>query len=231
VSDLTPVVPGLHRLALGPVNAYLLEADGGLVLIDTGSPGSAPRVLDAVRQLGYAPSDVEAVVVTHLHPDHAGALADVLDATGAEAWMHPWDAAEVRAGNGFRPVQPASGVLNWGLDRVSVRPTPPAFRPAPVRHEVRDGDPLPGGLQAVWAPGHSQGQIALVWPAHGGVLVAADACTTLPVLTFSVVYEDLGEGRETLRRLAALEFETAVFGHGKPIVGGASAQFRETFGT
>lgn len=230
MSGLTPVVPGLHRLELGAVNAYLLEASDGLVLIDTGSPGSEAKILAAVAALGFTPANVKAVVVTHHHPDHAGSLAAVLAATGAEAWMHRLDAEEVRVGNGFRPYRPTSGLLNWVLERVVVRPTPPRFAPAPVSHEVDAGDVLPGGLTVVHAPGHSAGQIALFWPKRGGVLVAADACTSLPVLTLSIIYEDLDVGRETLRRLGDLDFEAAVFGHGKPIVTGASRQFREAFG-
>ena len=229
MSALAPVVPGLHRVDLGVVNAYLLEAGEGLVLIDTGSPGSEDDLLDAVDALGYAPTDVQAVVATHHHPDHAGSLAAVLARTGAEAWMHPLDAAEVRIGNGFRPYRPASGILNWVLEKVVIRPGPTRFEPAPVAHELHGGDEAPGELRVIHTPGHTAGQIALLWPAHGGVLIAADACSNLPVLTLSVIYEDLDLGRETLRELAALDFETAVFGHGKPIVGGASTQFRRTF--
>ena len=226
---LSPVVAGLWRVDLGVVNAYLVAGDGEMVLVDTGPPGSETKVVRALDELGLPPHAVRNVVVTHHHPDHAGALAAVLRETGAQAWMHAADAAEVRLGNGFRPYRPASGVLSWALERVVVRPTPPRFEPAPVAREVTDGDVLPGALRAVWAPGHSAGQVALVWPEHGGVLVAADACTNLPVLAPSVIYEDLDVGRETLRQLAALDVDTAVFGHGRPIVGGAAARLRAAF--
>ena len=39
------IVPGVHLVALGFVNAYLLEGGDGLTLIDTGIPGSAPKIL------------------------------------------------------------------------------------------------------------------------------------------------------------------------------------------
>ena len=228
--DLRPVVPGLTQIELGVVNAFLLEAGGGgLVLVDTGSPGSAPRILDAVADLGYRPTDVRDVIVTHHHPDHAGSLAAVLRTTGAQAWMHPADAAEVRRGVGFRPYKTASGLLNHILERTVIRPTPPRYEPAEVVHEVTDGDALPGGLVAVHAPGHSRGQLALVWPERR-VLIAADACSNLPVLGHSIVYEDLDATRRTLRRLGALDVETAVFGHGKPIPTGAAARLRQRFG-
>ena len=169
------------------------------------------------------------MVVTHHHADHAGALAPVLDATGADAWMHGLDAAETRVGNAFRPYRPASGIVNWGLERAFIRPTPARYPPAPVAHEVADGDLLAADLRVVAAPGHTAGQIALVWPEHGGVLIAADACSNLPTLGYSIIYEDLDLGRDTLRQLAALEFDAAVFGHGGPILSGAAARFRSRF--
>lgn len=223
------MVPGLWAIELGAVNAFLAETADGLVLVDAGSPGDGRRVAAALRALGRDPADVVAVVCTHLHPDHAGGLAETLALTGAEAWMHPLDAAEVRAGNGFRPYRAASGLLNLVLERVVVRPVSPVIPPATVAHEVTDGDALPGGLVAVHAPGHSAGQIAVWWPERR-VLFAADACSNLPVLGYSIVYEDLDEGKRSLAKLAALDAEVAVFGHGKPIQRDAARRLRERFG-
>ena len=226
---LSPVVSGLWRVDLGIVNAYLVAGRDHMVLVDVGPPGSEAKVVEALARLDLPPQAVGTVIVTHHHSDHAGALAAVLDATGAEAWVSAEDAAEVRAGNAFRPYRPASGALNWALERALIRPSPARYAPAPVAHEVADGDVLPGDLRAVAAPGHTAGQIALLWPEHGGVLIAADACTNLPTLGLSIIYEDLDRGRETLRQLAGLDFDTAVFGHGGPIVGDAAARFRSRF--
>jgi glyoxylase-like metal-dependent hydrolase (beta-lactamase superfamily II) len=224
------VVPGVWRIELGVVNAYLAETDAGTVLIDAGSPGDGTRLAAALAHIGVAPSEITAVVATHHHPDHAGGLAEALALTGAEAWMHPLDATEVRAGNGFRSYRAASGLLNRVLERIVVRPVSPVIPPAVVAHEVEDGDALPGGLVAIHAPGHSAGQIAVWWPDRR-VLFAADACSTLPVLGYSVVYEDLAEGKRSLRKLAALGAETAVFGHGRPIVRGAARRLADRFGS
>lgn len=211
---------------LGAVNAFLAETPDGLVAVDAGRAGDGARVAGAARALGQ---DVAAVVVTHHHPDHAGGLAELLALTGAEAWMHAVDAADVRAGNGGRPYRVTSGLINAIVERTMIRPVSPVIPPAEVAHEVADGGDLPGGLVAVHAPGHSAGQIAVWWPARR-VLFAADACSNLPVLGYSVVHEDIEEAKRSLRRLAALDADTVVFGHGKPIGGGAARRLRERFG-
>jgi glyoxylase-like metal-dependent hydrolase (beta-lactamase superfamily II) len=96
---------------------------------------------------------------------------------------------------------------------------------APIEHEANDGDILAGSLRAIHTPGHCAGQLAFLWPQQGGVLITADAASNVFGLRLSPVYEDLELGRRSLSKLAALDFEVAVFGHGKPILSGASKQF------
>jgi glyoxylase-like metal-dependent hydrolase (beta-lactamase superfamily II) len=86
-------LPGLTitKVSVGPMdnNAYLLRcnADGSQVLIDAAN--EAPRLLSLV-----GPS-LQAVITTHQHRDHTGALAEVVRATGAESLAHEADAAEI----------------------------------------------------------------------------------------------------------------------------------------
>lgn len=115
---------------------------------------------------------------------------------------------------------------------------PSRVSPAEIENSPEDGDKLPfaGGLQVYHIPGHCAGQIALVWPRHGGVLVAADAAANMAFpwqkgLGYPPIFKDLEEGKRSLKRLARLEVEVAVFGHGKPILEDAGAQLRERFGT
>ncbi|WZO99695.1 MBL fold metallo-hydrolase [Isosphaeraceae bacterium EP7] len=226
--SIEPVVPGLHRIAIGSVNAYLIEADEVLTLVDTGYPGKADEIVAAIRSIGRDPGDLRSIVVTHCHIDHAGSLAELKRRTGAEAWMHPVDAEMVRAGRCKRPLKPAPGISNWLIGNLILRLAPNDLEAAEVEHEIADGEILPvgGGLRAIHAPGHCAGQVALLWPHQGGVLLVADAAANVLGLGLSPLYEDLAEGRESLARLSELDFEVACFGHGKPIKEGASAKFR-----
>lgn len=225
----TPLVPDLYALDLGGVNAYLIAADNGLTLIDTGPAGSAERLARALDTLGYVIGDISQIIVTHAHADHAGGLAELQARTRAEVWMHPLDAALVRSGMAMRPsTRPTPGLLNRIIYRLTIARAPRTITPASVDHEVEDRATLPfaGGLRVIHTPGHSLGQIALLWPAHGGVLLAADAAINVAGLALFPAYEDLAQGHASLARLAAHAFEVACFGHGRPITHAAAEQFR-----
>ena len=228
------VVPGVYRISLGIVNAFLLDSMDSLTLIDTGIPGSADKILAAVRELGKQPDAIRHLLVTHLHADHTGSLAVLKAATGAPAYMHPADAALVREGQASRPMRPAPGLMPRVMfTMMRLRGAPVATEAAAIEHEINDGQTLPiaGGLQVIHAPGHSAGQVVFLWPQQGGVLFVADAAGNIGNrLGPSIVYEDLALGMETLTRLAHLSFEVACFGHGAPIKTGADHLFRQKWG-
>lgn len=219
------VVPGLWQVPIRYVNAFILDDGDGLTLIDTGMPGGHATILEAIQSIGRAPADVRRIVVTHCHSDHAGGLAELKRATSAPVFMHPVDAAMVREGRALRPLSPAPGLLNRLVCRFLLPDAPTEVEPTAVEHEVADGDTLPGGLRAIHVPGHCAGQLAFLRPGGGGALIAADAAANAFGLALSPMYEDLDEGRRSLAKLSALDFEVAVFGHGRPILSGASKRF------
>lgn len=221
------IVPGVYAIGLGPVNAFLIDADG-LTLIDTGIAGSADKILAAVRSMGRQPSDIRQILVTHCHGDHTGSLAALKQATGAPAFMHPLDAALVREGKAARPLKPY-GLIGRIVLRLLARRAPAGVEPAEIEHEVQDGDELgfAGGLRAIHVPGHCAGQLAFLLPRHGGVLFAADAAANMMGLAPSIFYEDLPEGKRSLEKLATLQFDVACFGHGRAITSGAGGRFRK----
>jgi glyoxylase-like metal-dependent hydrolase (beta-lactamase superfamily II) len=215
-------------IAIGPINMFLLESNDGCALIDTGLPGSADAILKAVTELGKPPSAIRHILLTHAHPDHIGSLAAVKKATGAGAYIHPADIPIATSGKGFRPMNPAPGLLTGVLFRLFVR-LDRMVEPAAIDHHVDDGEQLPiaGGITAIHVPGHCAGQLVFLWGQQGGVLFAADACSNMMGLGWSLGYEDFEQGKKDLAKLSELDFQIACFGHGKPILENASRRFRE----
>ena len=226
------VVQGVYLVSLGFVNVFLLE-DDGLVLIDTGIASSAAPILSAVRELGYQEQDVRHILITHLHGDHTGGLAEIKRRTGAQVYMHPADAALVEQGVAGRPARPGPGLLSQLMFRLMMsRPGEMHVPPAQVDHELQDGQILDfaGDLRVIHTPGHTAGHVSLLWPGQDGVLFVGDAATAMLHLGYGPIYEDLDQGKRTLAEVSTLDFQTACFSHGKPLVGGASAHFKRKFG-
>ncbi len=227
----TRVATGVYQLGLGFVNVFFVEDDeGGLWLIDAGTEPGAERIGGGLRALGRAPKELRGVVVTHLHGDHVGGLAAVKAHTGAEVWAQAEDAAALREGVRGRTLEPGPGVVRSAIVRaLGGRAATSAGDPIAVEHEVADGETLPFGAAALHTPGHTAGHLALLLPRDGGVLFVGDAATNFLRLGVGPIYEDVDEGLRSLRRVAGLQFETALFSHGRPLAPQAAERFRARF--
>lgn len=225
----TQIVEGLWQINLGAVNAFLLD-QGELTLIDTGLPKNEDKIVAAIESIGKKVTDLKHIIVTHCHPDHAGSVAALKRMSGARVYMHPADAALVRRGESARPMTVAPGLLRGLMYRLFIPKKPVPIETCAIDQEINDGTELPiaGGLKAIHIPGQCAGQIALLWPRRR-LLFAADACANMPTFGYALCYENLEEGKKSLRKLAALDFDAAVFGHGGPIKSGAAQKFRQTF--
>ena len=225
---LKRIFPGVHALALGPVNVFLIEDGPHLTVIDTGYERSDQAILEAARSLGKQARDITNIVVTHCHPDHAGGLAALQRATGALVWMHRADAEVVRGNTPMLRSTPTPGLLNQVLFRMLIKNVPASVPPAVVAHEVGDNDVLPvaSGLRAIHVPGHSAGHLAFVLERDGGLLFAADACSNVVGLAYSIVYDDLAEARRSLAKLATEQVSAVCFGHSQALVGARAQKFQ-----
>src|SRR6201993_5290726 len=224
------VIKGVHIVPMGASNAYLIEGDDGLTLIDAGFPGKAAAVLATIRGLGHSLAQLKHLIFTHGHPDHIGSAAAIVRETGASTYMHPLDIPMAESGGPFRPMRAAPGLLRQVLCRLFYHPDE-RLEPVAIDQRLTAGEILPiaGGIEVIHTPGHCAGQVALLWR-PGRMLFAGDAGANLMGLGDPLGFESLKEGRASQRKLASLAFDAAGFGHGKPIARDASAQFRYKWG-
>ena len=218
----------------GLVNVYLIKVEEGWALIDSGFANSADKILAAIQSVGVSPGEVRHLILTHAHPDHIGSAAALKRATGADVYAHAVDAPIMEKGTGFRRGTPAPGLRNAILFKLLLAPSlRKPLEPTHVEHFVGDGDTFPFApdLMAIHVPGHSAGQVALLWRREGGVLFTADACINISGLDLAAAHEDIAETRRSLAKLCRLDFQKACFGHGPAITSNAGEQFRLKWGT
>ncbi len=224
------VIKGVHIVAMGMANAFLIEGDDGLTLIDAGYPGKEAAVFEAIRGLGRSPDQLKHLIFTHGHPDHIGSAAAIVRETSAKTYMHPLDIPIAEAGGPFRPLSAAPGLWRRVLCKLLYHPAE-RLEPVAINQPLTAGEILPiaGGIEVIHTPGHCAGQVALLWR-PGRMLLTGDVCMNIMGLGDPVGFENLEEGRASQRKLASLSFDAAGFGHGAPIVRDASTRFRYKWG-
>lgn len=189
------------------INVYLVDD----VLIDAGSRHAAGRIL---RQLmGRA---VTAHALTHAHPDHQGSSDEVCGKLGIPFWVGEKDVPYAEEPARLRETQPGHTFTDLGM-KYFVGPGRNVDR---VLHE---GDTV-AGFTVLQVPGHSPGHIAF-WRERDRVLILGDVINNMNIVTGMpglhepplFVAFDAEENRRSARRLAALEPELMLFGHGRPL--------------
>jgi glyoxylase-like metal-dependent hydrolase (beta-lactamase superfamily II) len=211
------VIKGVHVVPMGKANAFLIEGDDGLTLIDAGYPGKEAAVFGAIRGIGSSPGLLKHLIFTHGHPDHIGSAAAIVRETDARTYMHPLDIPIAESGGPF---------LRRMMCKLLYHPDE-RLEPVAIDQPLTAGEILPmaGGIEVIHTPGHCAGQVALLWR-PGRMLFAGDVGMNVMGLGDPVGFESLKEGRASQRKLAGLSFDAAGFGHGKPIAREASTRFR-----
>jgi glyoxylase-like metal-dependent hydrolase (beta-lactamase superfamily II) len=222
---------GIRRVTLplptrpGHVHAYLLPGDDGWTLVDTGI-GLPDAKTSWALALAQAGGTVATVFITHFHPDHVGAAADLHELTGAPVVQGALDYAQCELVWG----NPAwsERLLDWfrlhgAPDDVTAELVGQSsvYRPF-IRYQrdprlVEAGEHV-DGWELIAAPGHADGQLCLL---RDGVLVAADHLLDRISPTVGLWpasrSDPLGDYLTALDRTIELDPRIALPGHGDPI--------------
>jgi glyoxylase-like metal-dependent hydrolase (beta-lactamase superfamily II) len=207
----------------GHVHSYLLPGEDGWTLVDTGIGLPDAKERWAAELDGI---EVVRILVTHFHPDHVGAAADLAELTGATVHQGGLDYEQCRMvwGNPEWPQRIAAWFLSHGVPRPDAEELiesgsvyAPFIRYQPDPAIVAGGERL-DGWELVDAPGHADGQLCLI---RDGILVSADHLLGRISPTVGLWPESrpdpLGDFVHSLERTIALAPRLALPGHGEPI--------------
>lgn len=219
------VARGVIKLPVG-ANAYLVDGDQGVTLIDTGMPGKEDMIETGLSKMGRSWSDITAVLITHAHPDHIGSARAVKEASGAPITMSTQDA---RVPHGQESVTFPPIANKMGPLRRAFKFLPKAEGFIVASELTNDGsEGLPEDWTVINTPGHTPGHVSFLLDRAGGLLFAGDAAMVNRKGEVHPGWMNPGSAQvnSSIAELAKHDFRAAYFGHGGHLTNDAASKFR-----
>ena len=223
------VADGVYRCGSERVNWYLLETADGITVVDTGFPAHWEQFDSQLETMGYGVADVDACILTHAHPDHAGFAERLHREAGVPVWAHEADAAHAR---GDAEVPLTEGLVRLWRPELAryavefVRSGGLSVPPLTTFRTVVDGETLdvPGSPRVVHTPGHNEGHVAYHFPEQEALFCGDELVTTdfvagrghRPQLLADWFNPDHDRAYESLSRLESIGEVLILPGHGEP---------------
>jgi glyoxylase-like metal-dependent hydrolase (beta-lactamase superfamily II) len=212
--EVVPTVWRIPTVGRSAVNSYaVVEQDGSVTLIDCGLKSAPAKIVAGLEHMGKRVSDVNRIVLTHMHRDHAGGAAEMAAQTGAQVAAHADDAPY--GTRGLAPELDQTHLLGRLFNRA-----PAKFKPFEVGNPLLNGQLLDvgGGLRVIHTPGHSPGHISLLHEPTK-LLITGDAIFNVLGLRYSLktFCTDFRLSRQTAHLLGELDYDVAAFTHGPEI--------------
>ncbi|MGD9618791.1 MAG: MBL fold metallo-hydrolase [Mycolicibacterium sp.] len=223
---VTPVTDRVHFVQTDLVNWTVVVAEESVMLVDAGFPGSREDVLDSLAQLGFAPADVRAILLTHAHIDHFGSAIWFAREHGTPVYCHADEVGHAKREylEQASPGAVAAHVwqpkwLKWSVSIIAKGALTRGGIPtaAPLTEQIAAR--LPGAPKAIPTPGHTGGHCSYL---VDGILIGGDALITGhplasrpgPQLLPAMFNHDHDGCRRSLAALAMLDSQVLVPGHG-----------------
>ncbi|GIN68730.1 MULTISPECIES: MBL fold metallo-hydrolase [Bacillus] len=224
---------GVYGLTVQIVNVYfIMNSSGEAVLIDCGMPKSASFIMKEAEKLFEGDVRLKAIILTHGHFDHVGALEELLEKWSVPVFIHSEEMPYVTGKADYPPAKPQ---VKSGL----VAKLSPLF----PRHSIdvsssvkplHENGTVPFLEEWKWigTPGHTPGHISL-FRQSDKTLIAGDAITTVEqesLLEVAIQKQELNgppayftmdwpKAADSIRKLAALKPASLLTGHGVPMKG------------
>ena len=228
------ITPDLAYLRTAIANVYFYgvpdAGDRNWVLIDAGVPGSKNVIMHAASSMFGGGARPRAILLTHGHFDHVGALRDLAREWDAPVYAHPLELPYITGRSSYPPPDPTVG--GGAMSALSfMYPRGPFDIGDHARALPEDGT-VPGmdGWRWIATPGHSPGHVSF-FREEDRTLIAGDAVITtkqesaVAVLTQKpeihgppMYYTcDWNAARDSVRRIAELTPLLLASGHGIPL--------------
>ena len=233
VTPLADIADGLIGLRIVFVNVFIVSDAGGWTLIDAGLPLSAGRIRGWAERTFGEGARPRAIVLTHGHFDHTGAIEDLLATWDVPVYAHRLEMPYLTGKMKYPPPDPSvgGGLMSFMSPLYPRGPVDISshVRPIPEYGAI----PEMPGWQCVFTPGHTAGHCSFFRAEDRSLLVGDAFCTTdqqsfmavarqTPELHGPPAYytPDWPNAKASVEKLAALSPRILAPGHGLPMSGG-----------
>ena len=222
----TEVADGVLCIRTLMVNAFVVREADSWVLVDCGLRGYADVIRHAAEGFIVEPRGPEAIILTHGHFDHVGSLPALLEVWNVPVFAHPLEEPYLAGESSYPPPDPLAG---GGSMSLLSRLYPRRAIDIGGRLRLLSAEEVPGlpGWRWIPTPGHTAGHVSL-FRERDRTLISGDAVITVKQESAIAVAsqrremhgppayftQDWQAAERSVRRLAALEPETLVPGHG-----------------
>lgn len=199
---------------LGFVNAYLLQAGDGFILIDTGIGEVWNKLESELLLLGCLPERLKLVILTHGDMDHAGNCKKLQEKYGVTIAIHQGDVDMVTTGKSrHRSANTFSGkIMTWMASKM--KDTSGIFEPNLYLQDGQSLNEFGLDAQVFHTPGHTQGSISLL--TSKGELIVGDTLSNRRTPKTADLFENEQDLKASLVKLHGLKANRIYPGHGKP---------------
>jgi glyoxylase-like metal-dependent hydrolase (beta-lactamase superfamily II) len=228
------VLPDLYNYTIQIVNIQLVGDPGSdpFVLIDAGMPGSADAIIGAIDDRFGANAKPQAIILTHGHFDHVGAIIELIEHYKIPVYAHELELPYLTGEQSYPDPDPT--VEGGLLSMISpLYPNEPIDLGGRVKPLPSDGTvPHLPAFRWIHTPGHTPGHVSL-FRDRDRALIAGDAFTTVKQESIYSVFTqhkeisgppryltpDWPAAKASVMELEKLKPSVAVTGHGMPMTG------------
>jgi glyoxylase-like metal-dependent hydrolase (beta-lactamase superfamily II) len=238
--SVNEIAPGVFYVPALMANLYFVGDQNGWVMVDAGTPGTATRIRMAANTV-FGDRKPDAIVLTHGHFDHVGALRELAESWDVPVFAHPLEFPYLDGRDDYPPPDPTVGGFMAQLSRMFPKKginVGHRLRPVMIDNTV----PHMPGWRVVHTPGHAPGHISLFRDSDR-TLIAGDAVITIdqehagkvlsqqreihpPPLYFTI---DWDQATASVGKLAQLRPRVLATGHGLPMAGEEVADLLSDF--